>query len=275
MQRPNEFELDYSHPLAKGLVFAGLGAYAGGDYVHDSSPQKNHGEYYYNHEPTRTPSDWTHQLGRLCMRFNNTITNLYNQVRLFESGANVTTGLTLAAWVNAKDWTNPNNAPIIDKFFKDSSRAYFLWAEDGTTWPNAAIRVGISASNGLSLNIDETFDLSGVSTNEWHHIAITWSKLQQYVFVFVNGNHIDTSTSTKTTDVSHNTMKLQIGGGYNAQNSIFDDVFQGMIGDPMVFDRALSSAEIRQLADPSNVMLSGLIRERGDPQNIYNLEGVR
>ncbi len=35
--------------------------------------------------------------------------------------------------------------------------------------------------------------------------------------------------------------------------------FPGDISDVLLYDRALSPSEIQQLADPSNVMLSGLI----------------
>ena len=41
--RPSHFELDYSHPLARGLVFAELGNMAGSTLYYDSSVYKNHG----------------------------------------------------------------------------------------------------------------------------------------------------------------------------------------------------------------------------------------
>ena len=36
-------------------------------------------------------------------------------------------------------------------------------------------------------------------------------------------------------------------------------VWDGIIGDPLIHSRHLSSPEIQQLADPSNALLSGLI----------------
>jgi hypothetical protein len=38
-----------------------------------------------------------------------------------------------------------------------------------------------------------------------------------------------------------------------------DQRYKGTAGDILIYNRALSPAEIQQLADPSNVMLSGLI----------------
>ena len=49
----------------------------------------------------------------------------------------------------------------------------------------------------------------------------------------------------------------------------------GMIADPFVYSRVLSLPEIRQLANPANYMLSGLIRPIGSESNIYDREGIR
>lgn len=63
-QRPSYPRIDFTHPLASGLVFAGLGGGASTLQYTDSSPYGNHG-VLTNMEPA---TDWVFDqtLGRWC-----------------------------------------------------------------------------------------------------------------------------------------------------------------------------------------------------------------
>jgi len=84
-----------------------------------------------------------------------------------------------------------------------------------------------------------------------HHIAVT--KLGTSHTVFFDGVPMAPQTSDKTVNWSY---ALQIGI-QKTTSQLYP--FLGQISDPFIHNRALSPAEIQQLADPSNVMLSGLI----------------
>ena len=62
-QRPNNFTIDYSHSLARGLVFAGLGSDAGFGFYCDSGPYENNGKFTIN-ENVR----WVYKHGHTFLR---------------------------------------------------------------------------------------------------------------------------------------------------------------------------------------------------------------
>ena len=69
--------------------------------------------------------------------------------------------------------------------------------------------------------------------------------------LYVNGQYVASNSRTHT--VANTTLDL---GRYGDSTPNY---FDCSVGDPMLHNRALTIPEIQQLADPSNVMLSGLI----------------
>ena len=70
-QRPQSFELDHSHPLARGLVFAGLGRVPHSLVYRDSSLYGNHGTLTNMAVPATATSGWAWDnfLGRWATRY--------------------------------------------------------------------------------------------------------------------------------------------------------------------------------------------------------------
>ena len=80
-----------------------------------------------------------------------------------------------------------------------------------------------------------------IEFNQFYHLAITWDVPENKVSTFVDGSPA-TSGATVTTWAA-NMDDVRLGQGYNATR-----VMNGIVNDCMIFTRALTSAEIRTLA---------------------------
>ena len=88
-------------------------------------------------------------------------------------------------------------------------------------------------------------------TGKWYHFAGT-SDGSNYA-MYINGVSVAiTGSSTSSCDTA---SVLRIGQGCSTASNYSNS----SIGDPCIWNRVLSLPEIQQQADPSNVMLSGLI----------------
>jgi len=238
MQRPSHFELDYSHPLARGLVFAGLGNAPGANRWFDSSVRKTHGVF------TTAPS-WRSCRGRNALYGNSDTT------RVTITGDWDCTLYTIACWYL------PITTVAYDQIFSLEPPSKYVVIGAGASnydfhaWGGSATDSGVAFSTGTPV-----------------HLAALKQVGVAQVDGYVNG--VDTctggSSATMTAATSATIFDSATYGGTAAR---------GYIWDTMIWERRLSDAEMMQLADLSNVMLSGLIREVGDYGNVYNLEGVR
>lgn len=152
---------------------------------------------------------------------------------------------TLSIWVNFIALTTSLRFLMINRtgdseasgptLFWNASKAQF-WANNvsNTTW-ETQLTADANAVAGI-----------------WYHVAGTYAPGSQ--ILYINGvaqadTEADTNNLVYVADRSwHLGAQTTGAGGPNA-----------LISDPLIFSRALSPSEIQRYADPSNVMLSGLI----------------
>lgn len=239
LQRPDNFRLNIFAPSAQGLVFAGLG-FRGSDkttHYHDSSLYGNHGTLN-----GFASSDWIFdgELGRFVYNLDGND----NYIHLVGSSISLSTlsSFTAAVWLYQRTTPGEPNSYENAIFYKENEFALTLdcsgesnqrefWLRDASSWS----KVGNVQSTGTLL--------------AWQHLAVTFDGTS--ACGYVNG----VLTLGPTGDAKQNTTgNLRIGYDYTT-----NDYTDGLVSDPCVWNRALSQAEIQALADPSNVMLSGLI----------------
>lgn len=76
-----------------------------------------------------------------------------------------------------------------------------------------------------------------ITSNEWHHIAMTYDGTT--LTAYKDG----ASVGTDTGDLTHTTDRLLIG----TRDSLYSQYFDGIIDEVQIYNRALSAEEIRNL----------------------------
>lgn len=134
-------------------------------------------------------------------------------------------------------WTIPNSAETILSFLGDTyavgRRSYVRWYDSGAfrlynTAVTYATVLGCTRTNGAAIHLVLNYDGSNVS-------------------LYRNAVLINSAA------IAGNYSWSRIG----ANGTTY--FWEGGLTDPLIYNRVLSLPEIQQLADPSNVMLSGLI----------------
>lgn len=257
-QRPPNFNINPDSNLAQGLVFAGLGKDPGNVTMFDSSRYLNNGTL-----TNMTPSsDWLFvpELGRWATDYNSAseqiqIPGLSNFHVIKKSNP-----ITVAGWIKVTQSTSyqygigPLGKSVdwtcgLAKHWLDSAQnnSMIFQVREG--------EAGSSTVRGVYLRYDYT-------TNVWYHFAVIWEYISGYehrATFYINGQNI----SSGTVHVYFATDRT--GSGIICTPAFYggeDRYRTGSVADSLLFDRALSANEIADLADPSNVYLSGLIEGR-------------
>lgn len=231
-QRPECFTLKNDHPLAQGLVFAGLGAHAGSTRYHDSSVYRNHGTLdtlvaLNTHSGIgrnsfyRSSADSPYQHGILPVS------------SLLQFG---TDDFTLSMWGYG---IRGGTAGALCGAGDGGTAEWMLYFTSDTT-----LRM---YGYGSAIQSDLTWTL-----NAWNHVVVRRSGT--ILQLYKNGAFASEDT-TANSNLS-TTKAIRIGGADGGTTRWFS----GSLADFMVHRRALTLPEIQILADPSNVMLSGLIQ---------------
>lgn len=224
LERPDSFRLNPFHPLANGLVFAGLGNMAGTTHYHDSSLYGNHG--VVQNYATGT---WSRAIARAAVQLNgsNQWANIPDNVSNVSGFGSV---WSCAAWCRLEEDASADSGVFGDP-------QIWLDVQAGPVW-----RIGIQGPDVLYS--DTSADISGT----WVHIGVTYDAAK-YSW-YLNG-HADGTDAAAANSFTFDTI-----GAINDGASKF---FDGAIADPMIWCTVLCESQFAQLADPSNVMLSGLI----------------
>jgi len=237
MDRPRQFRLNYGHPLAQGLVFAGLGGPAGvaSTLYRDSSLYCNHGTLT-NMDPA-TDWVWDQFLGRWVLDFDGSNDGV-------DCGAatsfDCTDGVSVAFWMKI-------TSKLVERNLVYKGKNYVL----GESWTSQ-----YQTDDTLVFGIEQdrcmphTKNLVGT----WHHVTGTFNNQLSAVQI---KNYVDGAVyglATRAAAIPVTTRSVCIGGGYDGSYPML-----GRIGDPLIYNRALSTSEISILADPSNTMLGGLL----------------
>jgi len=232
MRRPDVFTLDYSHPLAHGLVFAGLTRQG---VIRNGAP-------YYDSSIMRQPavgvntsnSEFLPEINRGAHVFSSASSNAIDMGAGLPSSGPLSFGL----WV----WTNTTNSMAMSSRTGTTTgfelltggggvRGEWLWRSTG--------------GNAPSYGVDDTVahHCAFVLVN----VASVW-KIQAYL----DGSFFSEQTATTSSlGQSQNPHLARRGGSY----------WTGKIADPVFYNRSLSPAEIALLADRTDPMLGGLIVE--------------
>ena len=138
---------------------------------------------------------------------------------------NLTTGMTLEAWVNP---TTVSSA-WRDVIFKSDS-LYYLEATSPTKSDTPA--AGGTFSNGKVT----TYGTSSLSKNAWTFLTATYNGSN--LLLYVNGTQV--SSLAHTGNIVTSTNALQLGG-----DSLYGEFLSGMIDNVRIYNTALTSAQIQ------------------------------
>lgn len=222
MRRPDVFTLDYSHPLAQGLVLASMLRRG-----RDESLRNLHGTI------VNIPnSSWyiDPEIGRHAVLFSGGTDHIAHPYKL--SAVDFGNGGTYAAWLNfgttsTDEYNGSWNAPRV-YLGKQGQTHVFGW--------------GSSFGYGIA---------NAATPNVWGHLALT-NNGSSSIF-YVNGRQVGTASQTFSGIQANNFgVGLCIGVGRP---------MRGPVSDTVLYNRALSPAEIAILADRTDPMLGGLVVE--------------
>jgi hypothetical protein len=238
--------MDFDHPSATGLVFAGLGRHTHSTHYRDSSAFNNHGTLT-NMEPA-TDWVWSDYLQRWVLDFDGT------DDRVVISGINETK-YDFAGAFSVGLWVRPVACDQYDIAISNCTsqgKGWRLWTRDAASqkW----------YFEGYDGAVKNTVSTTGIVLNAWQHVMGVYDGTN--LAIYVNGKAEGTPTACGATTYG--------GGGYSSMGQIgampgnagvtsFQRYFIGRVGDPTIHKRDLSPAEIRILANPADPMLGGLI----------------
>lgn len=247
-ERPPDWELNPDADLAQGLVFFGGGRYHGTAYCDDASGRGNHGTLTSMDPPTAWVWDGVLNRWSLTMDGNN------DHVLVSDSPSlDLTDTLTVACWVRSpRTWTSANNRyyEIVAKnSIFTNGYGLAIYERDAVRELDLSFWTRAAALNELRYTLGSG-DSVAWSGNVWHHLAGVSSPAGKTVYY--DGVPVVTGAAHAA---AANTGSLYVGDGSHSS----DNNWIGDVSDALVCSRALSPAEIAALADPSNVMLSGLI----------------
>lgn len=138
---------------------------------------------------------------------------------------NLTTGMTLSAWVNP----SVSRTAWSDVIWK-ADALYFL---EATSTNGGRPAAGAKNASGTWTN---AYAPSALPVNTWTHLAATYDG--SFIRLFVNG--IQVAATARTGNLLTSTQPLFIGG-----NTIYGYHFAGLIDEVRVYNRALTQAEIQ------------------------------
>ena len=137
---------------------------------------------------------------------------------------NLTTGMTLEAWVNPSAATGWRTVMLKEQ---GGNLIYALYSNTDTNRPSGHVFIAGDS---------ETRGTVAVPVNTWTHLAVTFNG--SMLRLFVNGAEVSSKAVSGSIQVS--TGALRIGG-----NAVWPEYFSGLIDEVRIYNRALSAAEIQ------------------------------
>jgi hypothetical protein len=246
VRRPDQFTLDREHPLARGLVFAGLGGLSQGtSKFTDSSPYGNHGTLT-GFDYTAT-SGWKYvpELGRMGLVLDGN-DDLVSGTGVYDLYG--VSGLTASTWVDFKTIGGAAADHILTKSTATTLDWLFFAYDNASN--NLAAQVGIGL---YRVTADES------AKTGLHHYHFTYDGGKKYtgIRIYVDGVECSYASGFETTarNAWDAANLLRIGNRADGLRPL-----DGSVYDPTIHSRILSPAEIQILANRSDPLLGGLIR---------------
>lgn len=242
MGRPANFDINAAHPLARNLIFAGLGSHRQHRKYFDNGFQHRHGNFVNINQSTNWV--WSRELGRFVLYFNGSNNYIANIPYLINKPP-----ITIAGWF--KTSTNSVRQSICGSnesiFGRDT--IYLHLAGDLVNTP---IRFAYYDANAGKLASAVT--TTGFSTNIWQHACGIWLPNGK-AEVYLNGGNkgVETVNAITTLIVDNTSIGNRV---YDATTSYY---MNGYLADIMIWNRVLSPIELQILIDKHDYTLGGLI----------------
>jgi hypothetical protein len=230
-------------PVTNGLVGCWKFDEGSGVTAVDSSSNGNNGVIVNQTYSTDTISQ---SLSSFSLRFNTTQEGYaYSYVTIPDSPSlRPSSGLTLAAWVKT-DTYHYSVRHIISKQYGDgASDSYMLYYYSGNL-----VFVFQSGVGGVwSIQTGTPTD------NVWHHIVATYDMSSMRLYV----DGVEKTSMATTESILYDNKPVLIGADCNNAEHISDEGWDGFIDEVLIYNRALSQAEIMQVMPefPSVLTLS-------------------
>lgn len=150
---------------------------------------------------------------------------------------NLQGGLSILAWLEPKSWGNRQSNGIVSKKEDDYSNGYVLY-NNGYYPEHLNLRIRGTAGTADMMHSRARVDVGVLQ--QW---AVTYDAAAKEIHFYKDGTLDTTYTSVVVGNMS-NDLPLQVGhtqtwGGY----------FIGSLGNVMIYDRALSTEEVRKVYD--------------------------
>ena len=170
---------------------------------------------------------------------------------------------TLAIWVY---WNGGGGWQRIFDFGNGTTGNYiYLCPQVGSA--TAGMRVAIVCAMGIW----DEIEVSALPTNSWHHLAVTVSRSNRTMILYLDGNAVGSKTNM---DVSNSVQQLgRVGSNWLGDSSYAaDPFFNGRLDDFKIYSRVLTEPEIRRIADPEKASMPQPEDESTILQNSLNLQ---
>jgi len=221
--RPELFRLDYRHPLAKGLIFGWFGTMAPSITAFDSS--------LYRQNLTFSDAQYLKQeFGR--WKFDSSQAD--NATGTVNAGVG-TGNFTWAAWYY---WSNPAGSTY---------HGLIGWDSAGANDPSLIAR-DVSGTKEWNVRLNSFGET--VYENSWHHVGMI--RRSGTCYLYHDGVAAGTPQAAGTVSMASAGFHL----GSAAASNYF---FIGSFADAMFWNYDIGAAQMRSLANPSDVMYGGLL----------------
>jgi hypothetical protein len=144
---------------------------------------------------------------------------------------------SVSVWVNMDDKSDDNR--ILSKYYASlSDREYILWYDVG----DDEFHFTVSSDGSLTTTVDANV-FGSPSVNTWYHLVVKHDSTNNEICIYVNGGN--SNCTPHTTGINDGASDLQIGTFCSGATCA--TYFNGTIDEVRIYDRALSSDEVKAL----------------------------
>ncbi len=142
---------------------------------------------------------------------------------------NLTDNFTISLWIKQEEGKTPGYR-LVDKTTAGVNDGYLFDTYDGSTGRRLRLCAGIEDVSANTV----------YSLNEWHHVAVVFSK---GVSTFYLDGKPDGSEQHNSPSIRTNSLNLLIGRAHTSKK----EFFKGALDDIRIYNRALSEQEIKEI----------------------------